>query len=173
MKWLNPWFVVVLVVLAAVGTFLFLWPLGAPENGDTRYPGNDQARVTVQDARLVLPATAGAPAVIYLDITNVSSEGIYVTEAALAHADATMIANLQTPDANEAASLYIPEGETLRLSPTTGYGILTDYDSTIVPGATAVLRLKFDAGGIIEVPLIVQSLVQEGGEIVPPSRADT
>lgn len=172
MKWLNPWIGVALLVLAAIGTFLFLWPLGTPENGATRYPGNDPSRVTVQDARLILPAQAGAPATIYLDISNVSSEGIYVTEAALANAGATMIANLQTPNANEAASLHIPQGQTLRLSPATGYGILTEYNSSIVPGATAMLLLKFDDGEIIEVPLTVQSLVQEGGQIVPPSRAD-
>ena len=168
----NTWIGVVLLVLVGIASLFFFARDWSSDQGDRNYQGEMPARVTVENARLVLPATAGEPAAIYMAITNVSSAGVHVTEAALEHADATMIANLETPVANEASSLYIPPGETLRLAPETNYGILTNYDSTIVPGARASLKLKFEDGGIISVPLIVQSMVQEGGTIVPPSRLD-
>ncbi|MEO1969872.1 MAG: copper chaperone PCu(A)C [Sphingomonadaceae bacterium] len=124
--------------------------------------------VEVRNARLLLPAEAGRPATIYLDLTNTTNADIYLTKAALEDSQATMLASIRTPASERVASLAIPHGQTLRLSPDSGYAILSGYDQDVVPGAETTLQLTFGNASVIRVPLQVQSMVGRSGIVRTP-----
>jgi len=173
-RW-RPWLAVIIVAAAAVGALLFIAPLAVERQDEVaRFsPVAPPVRVEVRDGRLVLPVQAGEPALIYLALTNVSAGGMYLTEAALQGGNDTTLTYLRTPEAERASSLYIARGETLRLSPDTGYAIVSGYDSSVVPGTTATLQLTFENGEVIDVPLRVQSRVGQGGDTTLPGPPST
>lgn len=160
-----------LTALAVVGAVLFVAPSfladpeGPPETAEVPQP---EPEVTVTGGRLVMPAS-GTEAAIYLELTNRADAMLHLTEAALDASGKATIAYLRTPEVSRASSLAIPAGETLRLAPETGFAILTDYDASVVPGATVPLTLTFSDGNKVRVPLEVQSMVGQGGVVrIPP-----
>lgn len=166
-----PLALIVVAVLAVAGIVLFVAPSLVADRdeppGMTGVPQPD-VQVTVANGRLVLPAAGSDEAMIFLDLINRSDAAIYLTQAGLDGSGPATIAYLRPPSANRASSLTIPEGETLSLSPDSGYAILTDYDASVVPGATVPLTLKFSTGEIVRVPLTVQSMVGQGGVVRMP-----
>lgn len=169
MKRFHPWIGVVLLIAFAIGAFLLVFPIVAPtEDRVQRGPGDPEVQVVVDNPRLLLPHKAGEPAVMFFDLTNRSDGGLYLIRVGIEHGGGTSLMDLQRPTAETIDAIYVPPGETFRLSPETGHAILTDYDSSVVPGALATAFLKFENGEVFRMPVEVGSMIEEGREVALP-----
>lgn len=118
----------------------------------------------VSNARLVLPAVAGEPAAVYLQLTNAGENDLVVSGVGVEHAERAVLDRGGGPAASEAANVNVLPGQSLQFTPE-GYHIAAiGYDSTVVPGATVDVTLTFGTAGTVTVPANVEA----PAALVPP-----
>ena len=152
---MKRWFVPLLVILAIVAAVVWFVPL-FPDDETTAPSAPDfGSTVTIENPRLVLPPEAGEPARIYFDISNTGESNVYIAEVAIEHGDETTLARTEGPVADNLANMPINQGQTVVFGPDSDQAILTDYDSSVVPGAEVRMRLTFGNAETVTVPMEV------------------
>ncbi|MBU1253834.1 MAG: copper chaperone PCu(A)C [Alphaproteobacteria bacterium] len=162
----HKWKIIALAVAAAIAAVLLFMPPLVPD-GDTEAPPAPEfgSQVRIDEARLVLPTRAGAPARVYFDITNVGEGHIYISEVAVEHGDNATMTSFEGDDPQGLSTVSIERGETVVFGPESERRILTDYDSNIVPGTEIRMRLTFGNAETVTVPMRVyapEALVDSG-----------
>lgn len=154
----------------AIGIFAGYSALLEPahEAGPRNAPSDEFANakgVSVAPGKLVLPSKAGRPASIYLRLTNNTGSHLYIREARLLQVDEAGLVDLDRTVNARMANIPVGPGETLTTEPPSEHAILTQYDASVVPGAKVQLELVFSDDSKVRVPLVVESVLGEGGRI--------
>ncbi|RXZ65417.1 copper chaperone PCu(A)C [Pelagerythrobacter rhizovicinus] len=155
----------VLVAIAAVAVgWMLLQPMNRQDEG--AYPPPDAdfgSTVTVSNARLVLPGTAGNPAMLLLDIANRGDRNLYLSEIVVEHGGRAELTDFSHPAPKLLDSIEIPPGETVRFEGGSERTILTDYNANVVPGAEVTVELTFGNGESLSLPATVEASLPEAG----------
>jgi copper(I)-binding protein len=150
--------IAVLVLGVLVASAMFLFPALQPLwESDTEVPVAPEfgSTVRVDNPQFVLPARANDPARVYFNVTNVGQQDIHLTQVRIGAAAEADIEDTQGPAWKPVANLPLQPGETLSLTPGGTFAVISEYDSTVVPGATVNITLVFDTSASITVPATV------------------
>ena len=163
----RHWLIVTIAVVLAglVGTALMIFPAGQLIVGsDTDYPPAPEfdVHVSANDARLVLPPIAGAPATLHFEVTNHGSEMVFLRDVRLDHAETVGIYDTVGPAITPLENVDIPPGETVTFSPENRNLVASSYDSSVVPGATLRMTLVFGNSEELVVPIPVEAFPRQG-----------
>lgn len=154
----HSWLVAVLAAGALIATGLFAWPalqtIGDPDTEASLAP-EFGSTIRVDNPQFVLPARADDPARVYFDVTNVGEQTVHLTEVRIARRSEADMQETQGPAWKPVANLPLRSGETLSLDPGGTFAVVSDYDSSVVPGASVNITLVFDTSGSITVPATV------------------
>lgn len=154
----HKWLIAVLVPAVLVASVMFVFPaLQTLTESDTEAPIAPEfgSTVRVSNPQFVLPERADDPARVYFDLTNVGQQTVHLTQVRIARANEADIQDTQGPAWKPVANLPLPPGETLSLNPGGTFAVISDYDSSVVPGETVNITLVFDTASRITVPAMV------------------
>ena len=154
------------LALAAAG-LLPLLPACSPagESADPPQVAQSAARLTVTNARVVLPPVAGNPAAVYLDLAYAGAPGVSLTEVELAGAGMTMIHDY----AEEAGKMRmvmtdavpLAEGTPVSFAPGGLHVMALDPTAVLTPGGTAKLTLTLSDGTVTSLDVPVRAAGDE------------
>lgn len=161
-------------LIAAIGiTVVYTASLDdASDPGPRNSPNDriaDSAGVEVTPGRLMLPSQAGKPATVEFSATNHTPAQIYIREARLINAGSAALVDLGGVTNERVSNFSIKPGETLTFAPPNQNAILTGYDASVVPGAKVRLELTFSDDTKRVVPLTVDSVLGQGGQLKAPA----
>ena len=166
---MRPIAKVVIVVFAVIAIALLIWsvvPWFNGSSGTRRLPASVSGpQVSVENARVVMPANAGAPAALYFDMSNRGGTDAVLRTATVEHATGANIMESDRPVNENALMIAVHPGETVHFSPAGPYVAVSGYDSSVVPGATLKVQFGFGNSGAIDTTAIVQSAVGQNGSV--------
>ncbi|MBI1404346.1 MAG: copper chaperone PCu(A)C [Porphyrobacter sp.] len=154
----NKWLIAVVALAGLVALVMLVWPAGqrvsdpateaaqAPDFGST---------IRVSNARIVLPGGDGDRAHVYFDLANTGTQTVQLTQVRLAHGTGTGMAETGGPAWTPVAALPVEAGATLSFQPGGDFAVISDYDSSVVPGAAIDVTLVFGTSGEVSVPATV------------------
>ena len=155
---------IVILVAAIVVGWMLLQPMGRQDDGAYPPPDADFGSVvTIADARIALPATAGDPAAVLFDITNRGQRTVFLSDVVVEHGGRAQLTDLSHPDPKPLDTVEIEPGQTLRFGPEAGRAVLTDYDEYVVPGAAVTVEFTFGNGESLSVRAAVEAARQDRG----------
>ncbi len=131
----------------------------AEANGPDAKPG-----ISASDARLVLPAVAGRPGVVYFNVRNgnagvESLAGVYVTGVDRAEMHRTEGGKMSPVE-----SLAIAAGETATFAPGGLHVMAFDVADTLKAGGATELTLTFADGDKVSVPVKIEAMGAAGAK---------
>lgn len=88
------------------------------------------------------------------ELTNLGEQIVHLTQVHIARNE-TDIQDTRGPAWTPLANLPLQPGETLSFEPGATFAIISNYDSSVVPGATVDITLVFDTPASITVPATV------------------
>jgi len=118
--------------------------------------------LSVENARLVLPAVAGNPAAAYFDLANASDSP---TSLAYVHIDGAGKAELHETKGGSMAPLnwvQLDAGTTVSFAPGGKHVMAFDLDKTLKAGGSTEMTLVFSEGDKLSAPLRIEA-PGEGG----------
>lgn len=154
---------IVILLAAIVVGWMLLQPMGRQDDGPPPPDADFGSIVTIGDARVALPATAGDPAGVLFDITNRGERTIFLSDVVVQHGGRAQLTDLSHPDPKPLDTVEIEPGQTLRFGPEAGRAVLIDYDENVVPGAEVAVEFTFGNGESLSVPATVDAARQEVG----------
>ena len=100
--------------------------------------------VTVENAKLILPAVTGNPGVVYFDIANTGAQNLEIAAASVAGADNAMIHQMGGDSGmSEISRVAVMPGATLNFAPGGLHVMAMGLDDSLEPGETAEVTLSF------------------------------
>jgi copper(I)-binding protein len=103
--------------------------------------------ISVTNARLMLPAVAGNPGAVYLDVANSSKENRVIRAASVAGAGSTMMHTTVDDGAmQEATQVMVPAGGSAKFEPGANHIMAMNLADTVKPGDKAEVTLTFVGG---------------------------
>ena len=132
------------------GSSLALTACGGAEEEAQSSATTDAAGLTIENARMVLPAVAGNPAAIYFDLTNNSDRGVAVRKAEVDGAGKTEVHGTMEwsgkMEMSETGPQAVQAGETLKFEPGGLHVMVFDLSPDLVAGSETAMTLTV-AGG--------------------------
>ena len=133
-------------ILPAVA--LALAAMGPAACGAESDPGADAeaaalAEVTVNNAKLMLPAVAGNPGAVYFDVANGSDRNMVIRAVSVAGASNAM---MHTADMQEMSQVMVPPGETVKFEDGKQHVMAVDLADTVKAGGKAEVTVTFVGG---------------------------
>lgn len=158
----RTWIGIVIAIVAVVAGWMLLQPMGQQDDGAYPAPEADFGSVvTVSDARITLPARAGNPAAVHLEITNRGNSNLYLSEILVEHGGRAQLTDISRQTPKPSDNVEIAPGQTLRFGREGDQAILTNYDENVVPGAELTVELVFGNGESLSVPATVEMISGE------------
>ena len=154
----RVWIGIVVAIVAIGVGWMLLQPMMRQDEGPYPPPEADFGSiVTVSNARIVLPATAGNPAAVHLDIANRGERNVYLSEILVEHGGRAQLTDISRQTPKPSDNVDIAPGQTLRFGRGGERAILTGYDAYVVPGAEVTVELVFGNGESLSVPATVEA----------------
>ena len=148
--------IAILTLLAIVAAAAFIYPIFTREQVIAPPAPAFGSTIEVENARLVLPATAGRPAVVHFAVSNLGQDTVFVTAVNVEHTRAAEMYDTERPSPLEIANVPVQPGETVQFGTGEQQLVLADYDSFVVPGAELRMVLTFGNAEAVAVPLPVK-----------------
>lgn len=164
----RKWIGIVIAIAGMIAMFILFFPL-ATDNEETS-TGREQISlapdfeqtVAIEPGTLVLPTVAGAPATIHFDATNVGEKNaVYIRAVSIEHTDHATMFTPRGADIRRLSNVPIHPGETVTFGSATNQLVLSDYDSSVVPGTSLRMRIGLSNGQVVDVPLTVESRLED------------
>lgn len=158
----RAWIGIIVAIVAVGAAWMLLQPMMQQDEGPYPPPEADFGSVvTVSNARIVLPETAGNPAAVHLDITNRGDSNLYLSEILVEHGGRAQLTDISRQTPKPSDNVAIGPGQTLRFGRGGERAILTGYDAYVVPGAEVTVELVFGNGESLSVPATVEAASEE------------
>ena len=125
-------------------------------------PGADaeaaaRAEVTVNNAKLMLPAVAGNPGAVYFDLANTGTRDMMISGAKVVGAANTEMHITEPTGMQRILQVMIKAGETANFKEGGNHLMAMELADTIKPGDTAEVTLHFVGGDEIHFPATVHA----------------
>ena len=121
--------------------------------------------ISVENARLMLPAVSGNPGAVYFDLKNDSERNVMVRAVNVEGAGSAVMHTMGTwnlePVMNEVLQIDAPAGSTLQFKPGDLHVMAMDLDESVQAGGTAEVTLTFVGGDKISFPAEVRAAGDE------------
>lgn len=121
--------------------------------------------ISVENARLMLPAVSGNPGAVYFDLKNDSERNVMVRAVNVEGAGSAVMHTMGTwnlePVMNEVLQIDAPAGSTLEFKPGDLHVMAMDLDESVQAGGTSEVTLTFVGGDKISFPAEVRAAGDE------------
>ena len=155
-------------VVCAFALVLSTLSLAACEQSASDEPETAPAQkdtITVENARLVLPAVSGNPAGVFFDLANTGDVAVTLEGVSIEGAGSTMIHDVKMEDGIVSMfmipSAEIAPGQTLAFAPGGKHVMAMKLDDTVAAGNTVKVTLEFAGAEPVEFDAPVQAFGQE------------
>ena len=120
--------------------------------------------ITVENARLVLPAVKGNPGAVYFDLTygdSAEKPRVGLSRVEVAGAKSTMLHEYAEWNRQKTMMEMVPpviaKGETLKFEPGGKHVMAMELDDSLVAGGTAEVTLTFGGGDKVSFPAEIRA----------------
>lgn len=117
--------------------------------------------LAIENARLILPAVAGNPAVIYFDLRNEGTRAIAVRSVDVADAGSAQLHDTMEYGGemvmNEMGPTSIPTGESISFAPGGKHVMVFDLSPELTAGASTEMTLTVAGGDKVSFPVPVEA----------------
>lgn len=117
--------------------------------------------ISVSNARMLLPAVAGNPAAVYLDLANSSERPRVIRAVSVEGAGSAVLHETTETGMLETLQVVAPAGETLSFAPGGLHVMASDLADTIVAGGEAEVTVTFAGGDKVSFPADVRAAGDE------------
>lgn len=132
----------------------------APESDPDMMPG-----VSVENARLLLPAVSGNPAAVYFDLKYDGDRAAVVRKAEVAGAEDTMMHEMRdnngVMEMQDLTQVPLQKGETVTFEPGGKHVMASGLGEDVAPGTTVEVTLTFVGGDKASFPAEVRAAGDE------------
>lgn len=153
----GAWIGILIAIAAVAIGWMMLQPMAQQEEGPYPAPDADFGSVvTISNARVALPDSAGERAAVLVEMANRGDRNLFLSEIVVEHGGRAQLMDFTHPTPRQLDSVEIEPGQTVRFARAGERVILTEYDENVVPGAELNVEFTFGNGQSLTVPATVE-----------------